>query len=300
MVPTVSVVIPTYNRRALLLEALASVFAQTYPDYEIIVVDNESTDGSREALTPFLDRIRYFPQAPSVAIARNRGIREAKAPYVGFLDSDDLWEPDFLAITVRHLKENPKMGMICTASQDIPEGSRRRRIRKRVLVGDLFPLLFRQTLVNASAVVVRRECFEKVGYFDEKLATAEDYDMWLRLSSAFPIMFLNTPLVRRRKHPGNASRNRVLLRECALQVLESHYDSDRVSRSVYDRLRSELYISLGRAHSKLGDPEKARTCFRQAASVTPYRLRPRRYLFLAALAGKRGKEGFSPPGRGNV
>lgn len=293
--PAVTVVIPTYNRKALLLQALDSVFAQTYPDYEIIVVDDESTDGTREALTPFLGRIRYIPKFHGGASSgRNRGIREARAPHVAFLDSDDLWEPDFLAITMTYLKENPEVAMVCTAWRTMPGGRRRPRIRKRLVVGNLFPLLFRQTFVRTSAVVARRECFEKVGYFDENLPVAEDYDMWLRLTFAFPITFLNAPLVRGREHPGRLSRNRVLLREYALRVVESHYDPTKVPRSVYDRLRSEIYVSMGRAHMKVGEIQRAKACFHQAADLTPYRLRPRRYLWLALLAGRRRGASASP------
>ncbi|MFQ5848746.1 MAG: glycosyltransferase [Candidatus Methylomirabilales bacterium] len=290
--PAVSVIIPTYNRKALLLEALTSVFAQTYRDYEVIVVDDESTDGTREALMPFGERIRYISPAPSAAIARNRGIHQSRAPYVAFLDSDDLWEPDFLAVTMRYLKENPHVALVCTACRMIPGGRKEPRIRKRVVAGNLFPFLLRQSFINTSAVVAKRECLEKVGCFDENLPTAEDYDMWLRLTSAFPVAFLNVALARRRKHAESLSGNRVLLKESALRAVESLYHRTKIPRSVYQRLRSDLYISMGRAYMKLGDHQRGKACFRQAVALTPYRLRPRRYLWFAFLTG-RGDESES-------
>jgi glycosyltransferase involved in cell wall biosynthesis len=286
-VPTVSVILPTYNRKSLLLEALQSVFAQTYRDYEVIVVDDGSTDQTREALEPLFHAIRYISKPNGgEASARNRGIQEAQGGYVAFLDSDDLWEPRFLEVTTDYLGRHPDLGLVSTAWWTIPKGRREPRVRKPVLHGDLFPLLMRQSFISASAVVARRECFQRVGVFNESLEQAADYDMWLRIARAYPIAFLNTPLGRRRKHPGNISRNRLLLRKRALQIAEAHYDPARVSDAVYQRLRSELYISMGRAHLKLGEVEEAKTCFRQAAALTPYRPRPRRYLWMTILFGR--------------
>ncbi len=285
--PTVSVVIPTYNRKALLLEALQSVLAQTYRDYEVIVVDDGSTDHTREALEPLLPRIRYIAKPNGgEASARNRGIQEAQGDYVAFLDSDDLWEPAFLEVTTDYLSRHLDLGLVSTAWWTIPRGRREPRVRKPVLHGDLFPLLMRQSFISTSAVVARRECFHRVGFFHEGLEQAADYDMWLRIAHAYPIAFLNTPLGKRRKHPGNISRNRLLLRQRALQIVEAHYDPARVPKAVYQRLRSELYISMGRAHLTLGEVEEAKTCFRQAAALTPYRLRPRRYLWMTVLVGR--------------
>ena len=282
--PTVSVIIPTYNRRTLLLEALHSVFAQTHRDYEVIVVDDGSTDQTQEALQPLLERLRYISKPNGgEASARNRGIQEAQGGYVAFLDSDDLWEPKFLEVTTDYLGRYPDLGLVSTAWWTIPKGRREPRVRKPVLHGDLFPLLMHQSFISASAVVARRDCFQRVGLFNESLEQAADYEMWLRIAHAYPIAFLNIPLGRRRKHPGNISRNRLLLRKRALQIVEAHYDPARVSKATYQRLRSDLYISMGRAHLQLGEVEEAKACFRQAVALTPHRLRPRRYLWMTVL-----------------
>ena len=115
---TVTVIIPTFNRRPLLLAALSSVFSQTYQDYEVLVVDDGSTDGTEAALAPLSTKTRYcWKPNDGEASARNRGIREANTPYIAFLDSDDLWEPTFLHTTISTLESDPALAMEGRASR---------------------------------------------------------------------------------------------------------------------------------------------------------------------------------------
>jgi len=288
MTSLVSVVIPTYNRCEFLLEALRSVSAQTFSHYEILVVDDGSTDQTEEAMKSLAKPISYiFKAHGGAASARNCGIQAAAGRYVAFLDSDDLWEPKFLEATVSYLDSHPDFAMVATAWKTFPHSSHRPRVRKLRLEGDLFPALIQQRLIRTSAVVVQRECFDRLGLFNPELEPAEDYDMWLRLTRAYPVAFLNIPLTWARMHSGKLSINRLDSRKRLLEVFEANYDPDRVPVSRYNRLRSNWYLSIGRYQLKLGQVREAEECFRQACALAPFRLRPRRYLMKAILAGYR-------------
>lgn len=281
---TVTVIIPTFNRRPLLLAALSSVFSQTCQDYEILVVDDGSTDGTEEALAPLSTKIRYFwnPHGGE-ASARNRGIREANTPYIAFLDSDDLWEPTFLQTTISTLDSDPELAMVTTGCLVIPGRERRPRIRESSLRGDLFQVLFVRNFITASTVVVRQDCFQRVGLFNENLDQATDYDMWLRIARTFPIAFLNQPLCRWRQHSGNISGNKLRHRQCVLQVIESHCHDRRISPRVSRIRRSKLKVSLGRTYLELDQIKEAVACFREAIGLAPFRVRPLCYLLTAWL-----------------
>ena len=283
----VSVIIPTYNRKNFLLPALESVFAQTFEDYEVIVVDDGSTDQTKEAIQPFMGRIRYiFKQNGGVSSARNRGIQEAKGEIIAFLDSDDLWESRFLELTTDYLLQHPDLAMVSTAWRTHPSGHQWPPVKKQRLHGQLFGLLMGQRIVRTSAVVARKEILMRVGPFDECLEPAEDLDMWLRIARSYPTAFLNVPLSWGRKHASNVSKNRLLHIERQLQVLESHYNPALVSKKIYDRRRSELYVSLGRYHLKMRQVEEAKASLRKAVALNPYHFRARRYLLKAFFAAK--------------
>lgn len=284
---SVTVVIPSFNRHSLLLEALASVFAQTVQDYELVIVDDGSTDATREALSPYKDKLRYiWKENGGEASARNRGIREARAPLIAFLDSDDLWEPTFIEATVGHFERNHHLALVGTGCVRIADGVSQARIREPVLQGDLFSTLFMRNFITASAVVVKRACLDSVGLFNESLDQATDYDLWLRIAKRHPIALLNRPLCRWRHHSGNVSQHEVRHRQCILQVIESHCNDRRISPRMNRMRRSRLHVSLGRAYLKVGRIIEAEECFRNANALTPFRIRPLRYLMTTWLRDK--------------
>jgi glycosyltransferase involved in cell wall biosynthesis len=211
----VSVVIPTFNRWPLLAEALTSIAAQRGIDFELIIVDDGSTDETAarlpallEQLTPPPHPVRIFRTANrGPAAARNRGVSEASAPLIAFLDSDDLWQPGKLQRQLDHMKHNPQ----CVASQTEEIWIRRgirvnpgQRHRKRG--GDFFLDSLRTSLVSPSAVMMRTSTFRELGGFDQAMAAAEDYDLWLRLLVHHRVELLPQPLViRRAGHSGQLS-----------------------------------------------------------------------------------------------
>lgn len=280
---TVTVIIPTYNRKTLLLEALRSVQAQTYTDYEIIVVDDGSTDDTGAAVASQAASIRYFwkPNGGE-ASARNYGIQCAKTDYVAFLDSDDSWTPDFLATTLSYLCRHPDIELVATGCSVVPGNVRRLRVAESLLHGDLFARLFMQNFITASAVVVQRRCLEAVGLFDESLDQATDYDMWLRIAKRYPIAFINQPLCLWRRHPGNISGRELSHRQRVLDVVMRHHDPSRLSRWAYTLRRSRLFGSMGRAYGRSGDIERAATCMIQALRLAPWRVRAWRDFFIIA------------------
>ena len=180
----VSVIIPTYNRWPMLGEAVESVLAQTAGDYELIVVDDGSTDETRCRLADYGSRLTVLTQRRrGVSAARNLGASRASGGYLAFLDSDDLWHPKKLQRQLDFMERSPEVEICQTDEIWIRNGVRvnpRRRHRKPS--GDIFRASLELCLVSPSAVMMRRELFERLGGFDESLPVCEDYDLWLRIS----------------------------------------------------------------------------------------------------------------------
>ena len=178
--PSVSVILPTYQRRELVRRAVASVLAQGYRDFELIVIDDGSTDGTREALAGVDERIRYEWQPNrGVAAARNAGLRLARGRIVAFLDSDDRWLPEHLALLVEALDENPETVLAWSAQvsgDDRPPGGAGmgRHPFPRLLVGNF--------VGGPTGVGAHRNAVVNAGEFDERLRIAEDSDLWLRVA----------------------------------------------------------------------------------------------------------------------
>lgn len=213
--PTVSVVIPTYNRAHLILEALESVFAQTHQEYEVIVVDDGSTDNTREVLAPFLHRIQYvWQENQGISGARNRGILLSRGRYIAFLDSDDRWLPEKLAKQVVYLDAHPKVGLLCCGLWRYEIGKEETRERRP----QGFPKNFEELLqgpnfIPTSTAIVPRDCFSKVGLFDPALPPIEDWDMWLRLARQYKMHCLDEILAEHRLHPTNTTKDLVRVYE---------------------------------------------------------------------------------------
>ena len=281
---TVSVLIPTYNREKQIQDALESVFLQTYTDYEVVVVDDGSTDNTEEALKPWLDKIRYVKKENGgPASARNVGLQHIQTEFVAFLDSDDRWEPTFLQVVMTEAQTNKAIGFVTTAHILEPEGEKRPRIPETKLEGDLFPRLFQRNFVTTSAVLARRACFEKVGFFREELRQVEDYDMWLRIAREYPIVFLKDYLCRYRSVSESLSKNVLEQKLCLQAVLQSNYDPDRISTIEWRRRYSRAQVSLGRAYVKVAQNAPAKECFRDAIQLTPWRFRPWRYFLFPSV-----------------
>jgi glycosyltransferase involved in cell wall biosynthesis len=216
--PIVSVVIPAYNAGCFLPETLASVFNQSYSNYEIIVVDDGSTDGTSEALQPYEGRIRYlYQQNRGPSAARNTGIRAALGTYVALLDGDDLWNRDRLKLQVDFLEQNPQIGLVFSDMEEFDHEKtlcrsllERSLLRSEMISGrpvlDAARKLLVEDFIPTSTVLIRKECLAQTGLFDENLYFAEDRELWLRVAAAFPIAVVPVVLGRKRVHGFNLTK----------------------------------------------------------------------------------------------
>jgi GT2 family glycosyltransferase len=194
--PQISVIIPTFNRAWVLAKAIDSVLAQTFAPKEIIVVDDGSTDGTRELLAAYGDRLRVFHQPnKGVSAARNVGIRRSCGEYIALLDSDDRWEPEKLACQAAFFTAHPR-AMICQTEEIwIRKGRRVNPMQKhRKPSGMIFEQSLYRCLVSPSAVMMKKQIFDVKGMFNEDFLVCEDYDLWLRISMDIPVYLIEKPL----------------------------------------------------------------------------------------------------------
>ncbi len=198
--PLVSVIIPTYNRGWIIKEAIDSVLAQDYVNYELIVVDDGSNDNTHDILNSYWNNILVLRQNnQGVSSARNRGLAASSGDFIAFLDSDDIWLPQKLSLQVDFFNSNPD-ALICQTEEIWIRNNVRVNPKKRheKPSGMIFEPSLSLCLVSPSAVMIKMSLFEEVGLFDETLPACEDYDLWLRISCRHPVHLIDTPLIIKR------------------------------------------------------------------------------------------------------
>lgn len=205
--PLISVVIPCFNSATYLPEAIESVLSQSYRNFEIIVVNDGSTDNTDEVIQQHLDRIIFIQQDNAgPAAARNRGIREALGKYVAFLDADDTWLPDKLQNQITILESDADCALVYTRFANYEESSGKSLpTLSDTPSGMIFDKLLVESIILLSTVVIRREVLLEAGCFDESLLTAEDTNLWLKVARKHRIDAVPEVLVRRRWHGANIS-----------------------------------------------------------------------------------------------
>lgn len=246
----VSVIICNYNYGQFLREAVDSALAQTHPADEVLVVDDGSTDGSREVLRHYGDRIRLlFQENRGVSAARNTGIANSGGELIAFLDSDDAWLPTKLERQVEWF-EDPTVGMVYTGLRYVDEngdslGTSPTGSRGHVLE-DLALLRVPGVPASGSSAVVRRSCLETVGPFDESLSTSADWDLWRRIACRYTIELTPEPLVLYRQHGSAMHRNVEGFEHDMLRAFEAMFEDD-AAREVHPlkrRCYGRLYLTF--------------------------------------------------------
>lgn len=247
-IPTVSVIIPTFNRGWVIKEAIDSVLNQTFGSFELIVVDDGSTDNTLDILAEYKDRITLIKQRNrGVSAARNRGVDSASSKFIAFLDSDDLWLPQKLKRQIEFFDSNPE-ALICQTEETwIRDGVRvNPGKRHRKVSGMIFEPSLQLCLVSPSAVMIKRSLFEEVGLFDESLPACEDYDMWLRVGYKHPIFLIDTPLIiKRGGHTDQLSKNPALDKyriKALKKILDQNVLSEKQHRAAVQVLKEKCTV----------------------------------------------------------
>ena len=220
----ISVVIPTYNRKKYIKRAIDSVIHQSYEPFEIIVIDDGSTDGTYELIKQSYSssQISLKKQKNSgVSSARNKGIKLANGDWIAFLDSDDEWFENKLELQVREIKKS-KIFICHTNEIWIRNGIRVNQMKKHQKYGGaIFKKCLDMCRISPSSVMIHRRVFDEIGLFDEDLIICEDYDLWLRISSKYPVLYLDSMLIKKfGGHEDQLSKNINGIKQFRIQSLE--------------------------------------------------------------------------------
>ena len=246
--PLVSVIIPTFNRGYCLEESVRSVLQQSFTDFELIVVDDGSTDNTLEVVAQFpAVKLLRLEENRGVSFARNRGMAVAEGDCIAFLDSDDLWEQNKLATQVKWIERDSQA--VYTDEIWIRNGVRVNPMNKhRKYSGDIFRYCLPLCIVSPSSVLLRTELLNEVGGFDESMPVCEDYDLWLRIAKRYPFHFIEEKLiVKRGGHEDQLSRKYWGMDRWRVHALEkllkenqlNGEQSDQVVLSKENRLNEE-------------------------------------------------------------
>lgn len=224
--PLVSVIMPTYNRANYLAEAITSVVEQSYGNFELLIIDNGSTDQTRAIVESYHDsRIRYFYQenSGSPVSPRNRGFRNARGEIISFLDSDDIWLPDKLLSQVAQFEQFPSVGLVYSDCLLIDHTGRvggRYSDYHRPHHGQILEPLLRSNFIPAVSVALRKRMLVEFGYLDEAYLIAHDLDLYLKIANSYPINYIDRPLAKLRIHDVSLTRNRMTSRMEVMRVVK--------------------------------------------------------------------------------
>jgi len=268
--PLVSIIIPAYNRAGFLKEAIKSVLAQTYKNIEVIVVDDGSTDNTPKLVKQFTDkRIIYLRQEnKGASSARNKGIESARGNYIAFLDSDDIWLPQKIEkqLEIFNISRcNP--GLVYTGIQYMDYDGNLKKQKKIIRFrGDILKRLLRKNIPGVgSTMLIKKECFEKCGLFDERLPSRTDLDMVIRISEHFTVDYVPEILALERIHEGRITADiekKIKGREILFGKIEPHLKKHRVLLAKYLHETGKLYFENG-------DMDKVREYLNRSFRVFP-------------------------------
>jgi glycosyltransferase involved in cell wall biosynthesis len=288
--PKVSVIIPTYNCARYIVQTVESVFAQTYADFELIVIDDGSTDNTRDLLAPYIaaNRLIYLHQQNAgESVARNNGIRHAHGEYIAFLDSDDWWTPDKLALQVPALDAAPQAVMAYTYSFAVDNDGQPIRFRggNRMSWGqpglhEMFEtLVVGNVIANPNTVLARTAALLQTTLFDEEIEWGEDWRLWLQLAQMGPFLFTpaETACYRMRR-PGRrleieasdefVTQNEIILQRTFEAVKQHHADKAAWLRLEPTAFR-ELYIRSAIHNAELGDTARTKRYLEKINNADP-------------------------------
>ena len=252
--PLVSIITPVYNGERYLSEAIDSALAQTYQNFELLIVNDGSTDNSAAIIKPFINdsRVIYIEQKNAgVAAARNTAIKQASGKYIGFLDQDDLWLNTKLEVQVATLEQDANIALV-HSRQDFIDSQGNKIDYDWVTggAGFCFEDMFKKNRIAVLTVLIRKTIFDEMGLFNEHLSGTDDYDMWLRVTLKYPIQYIDRALAFYRFHDSNISNNSFKMTVFELKTIDAilleHPEArNRVGKSTVKARLYGLHHQLG-------------------------------------------------------
>ena len=282
----VSVIIPTHNRAEFLRSAIISVLNQTFQDFEIVVIDDASKGHTREVITNLNDariKVIYNQVSKGAAGARNIGIINTNCAYIAFLDDDDEWLPEKLKIQICLLDNSPQeVGGICTGYFTVEKASGRVLSTSNPEIEDIY----KDNFVVTSSILLRRECFERCGLFDEIMPTHSDYDMWIRISKEFSLSIVRKALVNYFFHENKLTFDY----EKKIKGFKSLIDKHGNLFEKYRKEYSIMYLKLGMYYCFEGEIQKGIKAFSKSIRMNPFEIRNYFNFILSLLGAERFKK----------
>ena len=281
--PKVTVVMPVFNGERFLQESLDSVFAQTFQDFEMLCVDDGSTDNSAAVLTQYGERIRVLRQKNAgQSVARNAGVTVAKGQYVAFLDQDDLWYPSKLMHQVAALDADPDIVLVHCDFDRIDDGGRMMQegagmSERATALASPMGQLIGEALIFPSAMMIRKTAYEQVGGFHRELQGFEDFDLIARLKERGRFMMLEETGMAYRVHGHGFTRagglHIIRSREKFLRRMQELYPGDRAKQMIVQRMLADCYSDWGLHEVRAGNKEEGRRKLLQSLRCNPTKLR---------------------------
>ena len=276
--PTVSVIIPTYNRANLIGKAIKSVLKQTYQDFEIIVINDGSTDNTEDVIRGFPDKrveyIKKYKKNKGISVARNIGIKVAMGKYIALLDSDDEWLPEKLDKQINVLQsESPKVGVVYSNALYIDESGKninRKLDNSKKAEGNIYEdLLGKYCVGYPSSFLIKKECLNRVGLFDDLLSGQEDWDMWIRIAKYYRFSLIKIPLVKYRLHSNQISKNLGVKNIAANRILVKY--ANELQRRPY--ANSKHHFCIGNRFCHIGKTEIGKKFLLKSILLYPFYIR---------------------------
>lgn len=292
MQPLVSVIIPSYNMARYVGEAIESVLAQTYKNYELIVVDDGSTDNTAEVVKKYLkpQAVSYIhKENKGISVARNTGIKASRGEFIAFLDADDIWLPEKLEHQIKFM-DSDKVGIVGCGAYIINEKGeifdnfiKKTYPNRSLLLG---VLNMKNVVSGGSEALARKKCFDVVGIFDENLKSSEDWDMWLRIAYHYDIVFVEKPLVKIRERtnslcsPSNAQK----MLDSDLLVLSKLFQHTKTNVFLRRKSYSYRYYAAAIAYKETKDVVGTRRYILKSLYTFPWNVFDRSHILTVLYA----------------
>ncbi len=300
LTPKVSAIMPNYNNGKYIGEAIESVLNQTYKNLELIVVDDGSTDNSREVISQYKDdrlKLMHIPHNGFPGAVKNCGIKVSKGEYIAFADSDDVWKNEKLEMQVNLLQTEKDVGLVHTDYEEIDICGRLTEPSPYKLIateranrckpsGWYFMELIYGNFIDGPTVLVKREALEKVGLFDPELEIAEDYDLWLKIARQYKIGYVDKILFQHRRHSSNITNNKI---RHYPQLIKALTKALQLNSDIYNEIAPIIQQRIGNCYLWTGieflDRGQYQEATRYSLEAIKYnRMEPtRQILFLSSL-----------------